>query len=71
MPESRNFWKYTLLLFDGKIVCNFFPLDFNPLMICTGFLKYPFGHLFQTEIKIKLSTNWNFFSVITEILLPV
>ena len=25
-----------------------------PLLICTGFLKYPFGHLFQTEIKIQL-----------------
>ena len=26
----------------------------NPLLISTGFLKYPFGHLFQTEIKIQL-----------------
>ena len=34
-------------------------------MICTGFLKYPFGHLFQTEIKIDLKTNWNFFPVQT------
>ena len=29
----------------------------NPLLICTGFLKYPFGHLFQTEIKIDFKTN--------------
>ena len=28
-----------------------------PLLICTGFLKYPFGHLFQTEIKIDFKTN--------------
>ena len=29
----------------------------DPLLICTGFLKYPFGHLFQTEIKIDFKTN--------------
>ena len=28
-----------------------------PLLICTGFLKYPFGHLFQTAIKIDFKTN--------------
>ena len=32
----------------------------NSLLICTGFLKYPFGHLFQTEIKIHFKTNWIF-----------
>ena len=32
-----------------------------PLLICTGFLKYPFGHSFQTEIKINFKTNWFFF----------
>ena len=32
-----------------------------PLLICIGFLKYPFGHLFQTEIKIDCKTSWNFF----------
>ena len=31
--------------------------DSDPLLICTGFLKYPFGHLFQTEIKIDFKTN--------------
>ena len=30
------------------------PKHLNPLLISTGFLKYPFGHLFQTEIKIQL-----------------
>ena len=34
----------------------------TPELICTGFLKYPFGHLFQTEIKIDFKTNWIFFS---------
>jgi hypothetical protein len=29
----------------------------NPLLICTGFLKYPFGHLFQTEKQIDFKTN--------------
>ena len=43
----------------------------DPLLICTGFLKYPFGHLFQTEIKIDFKTNWNFFPVQTGFLLPV
>ena len=28
-----------------------------PLLICSVFLKYPFGHLFQTEIKIDFKTN--------------
>ena len=28
-----------------------------PLLICTDFLKYPFGHLFQSEIKIDFKTN--------------
>ena len=36
-----------------------------PLLICTGFLKYPFGHLFQTEIEIDFKTNRNFFKVQT------
>ena len=31
--------------------------DPDPLLICTGFLKYPFGHLFQTEIKIDFKIN--------------
>ena len=26
----------------------------NPLLISTGFLKYPFRHSFQTGIKIQL-----------------
>ena len=41
--------------------------DPNPLLISTGFLKYPFRHSFQTGIKIQLWTNWIFFSVLTEI----
>ena len=28
-----------------------------PRLNCTGFLKYSFGHLFQTEIKIDFKTN--------------
>ena len=32
-------------------------IDPFPLLICTGFLNYPFGHLFQTEIKINFKTN--------------
>ena len=45
--------------------------ELNPLLICTGFLKYSFGHLFQTEIKIDFKTNWIFFPVQTGFLLPV
>ena len=41
----------------------------DPLLIFTGFLKYPFVHLFQTEIKIDFKTN--FFPVQIGFLLPV
>ena len=29
----------------------------SPLLISTGFFKYPFRHSFQTGIKIQISTN--------------
>ena len=42
-------------------------MDFNgllrypsPLLICTGFLKYPFGHLFQTEMEMDFKTKGTF-----------
>ena len=41
--------------------------DSNPLLISTGFLKYPFRHSFQTGIKIQLWPNWIFFSVLMDI----
>ena len=55
-----------------NVIINF-PLSHksDSLLICTGFLKYPFGHLFQTEINIDFKTNWNFFPVQTWFLLPV
>ena len=42
----------------------------DPLLICTGFLKYPFGHLIQTEIKIDFKTDLIFFPVQSGFLLP-
>ena len=37
-----------------------------PLLISTGFLKYPFRHSFQTGIKIQLWNNWKKISVLTD-----
>ena len=51
--------------------CEVAQMQPNPLLICAGFLKYPFGHLFQTEIKIDFKTNLIFFPVQTGYLLPV
>ena len=42
-----------------------------PLLISTGFLKFPLRHSFQTGIKISVSLYWNFFSVLTEIFFSV
>ena len=50
------------------LACPTVFLDLNPMLICIGFLKYPFGHSFQTEIKIDFkklteiffSSNWIF-----------
>ena len=41
----------------------------NPLLISTGFLKFPFRHSFQTGIKMIFffSSNWNFFAVLMDI----
>ena len=39
--------------FAGQVL----PDRTDPLLICTDFLKYPFWHLFQTEIKIDFKTN--------------
>ena len=33
----------------------------NPLLISTDFLKYPFGHLFQTEKKFSYKLTEFFF----------
>ena len=57
------------IYFHHKVGVNMYAT--NPLLICTVFLKYPFWHLFQTEIKIDFKTNWKIFPVQTGFLLPV
>ena len=39
-----------------KVKCSKTHEVFERLLL-PGFLKYPFGHLFQTEIKIDFKTN--------------
>ena len=60
----ETFWKRDFCGKNIKDIRNTFRFIFLqnhlvPLLIC--FFKYPFGHLFQTEIKIDFKTNWNFF----------
>ena len=58
----RGKLKYIERCLNGYLflLCTFLN-QIYPLLICTGFLKYPFRHLFQTEIKIDFKTNWFFF----------
>ena len=60
VTDKKN-WGCKKVFADFKEICVIW-IELNPLLISTGFLKYPL------KLKKKFSLYWNFFSVLSEII---